>query len=408
MNDWVSQIRAVFPAAAIAAPVTCRPSPLLEPTPALLAPVIDAVRPGETVRVVVSDQTRKTGAAWILPLLIAGWTARGVAREAISFIVAGGSHRVPEPAEIQTILGDAVYAEFATRTQTHNAFTSPCTTLGVTRRGTPVAVNRDALAADALITIGGVTYHYFAGFTGGRKSIVPGLAASRTIAANHSLTIDPVAKSFRHGVALGQLAGNAVAEDLTEAAALVAVRASVQTVLDGQNRLIGLFAGPMAEAHAQACACARAAFSFPRNDSYDLVIAAAGTARNWVQSHKALVNAYAATAPGGQIILEAPCPEGLGSASFSRWVEKGSAEAIIAGIAESADINAQTALSTLVRGQGTILVSTLPEATVRQLGMLAARNLPQALELARARMPRTTGRPLRILPLPEAWLTVPV
>jgi len=400
-------LKRIFPDAAITAPVRLRRQPRVTVTRQCLAPVIEAVTPGETVTLVVSDQTRKTGADLVLTVLIDAWRAQGVTDDRLSFLIACGSHRSPDAAEIARILGPGLAADFANRIRCHNAFSSHCVRLGTTRRGTPVEVNRLALEPAALIPIGGVTFHYFAGFTGGRKSVVPGLASAHTIAANHSLSMDPAAGTFRAGVETGRLAGNPLAEDLAEAAALVRVRASVQTVLDGEGRITGLFAGEMNSAHAAACGAARDSYSFPLAETFDLVVAGAGPARNWVQSHKALVNSRRAAGQEGLVILEAPCPEGLGSESLERWLDKGSPAAIMAGIAESADINAQTALSTLLRGRKTILVTTLHPTVVAGMGMTRAESLEEALRLAAVRL-AGIPRQLRILPLPEAWLTVPV
>jgi nickel-dependent lactate racemase len=359
------------------------------PTPAGLAPVVAALRPGERAVVIVSDQTRKTGADHVLPVLWDGWRSRGVTRH----------DRIG-------ILGPSIAAEFSDRILAHDAFASPCASLGRTSRGTPIEVNRLAVDADAVIPIGGVVFHYFAGFTGGRKSIVPGVASARTIAANHSLTLDTVRRAWHPAVEIGRLPGNPVAEDLAEAAAAVPVRASVQTVLDGNGRFAGVFAGEMTQAHRDACDCARRLFGVTLGDPADVAVATAGPARNWLQSHKALVNASRAIRPDGVIVLVAPCPEGIGSASLERWLAAPSLDAIMDGIADSADINAQTALSSRTRGRKTILVSGLPHDAVARMGMEPADSLPAALRAAQARIgPRPD--PVRVLPMPQAWVTVP-
>lgn len=401
-------LAASFPAATVATPLRCQARDVVVLTPELLAAAVSAVVPDERILVVVSDQTRKTGADLILPLLLDGWRHRGVREADLELIVACGSHRAPEPPELERLVGGRdVLDAFGAGVTAHDAFMSPCRCVGHTRRGTPVEVSVRALEAAALVTVGGVTPHYFAGFTGGRKSVVPGLASARTIAANHSLTIDFSTQSFRHGVEIGALAGNAVAEDLEEAAALVPVRASVQTVLDGEARLVGCCCGPLQAAHRRACDLARDCFFCRLPALADVVVASAGPARNWLQSHKALVNASRAVSAAGVIVLVAPCSEGLGSASLQRWLELGSVEAILAEIAKSADINAQTALSTLWRGRQAVLVTDMAPDLVRRMGMTPAATLAEALALTRERLPGGSQRAVRVLPMPEAWLTVP-
>lgn len=400
-------ISQALPDAVLLPPVCCRETAPLHLTAALLAPAVNAVRAGESVTVVVSDHTRHTGAAELLPFLLDGWQARGVRLDDVRILIACGSHRGPTPDEVAHLLGPETASRCAGRIHTHSAFTSPCDSLATTRRGTPVEVNRLALAAGALVTIGGVVFHYFAGFTGGRKSVVPGLASARTIAANHSLSIDAAAGRFREGVEIGCLEGNPLAEDLEEAAAFVPVRASVQTVLDRQGRVAGVFAGELRSAHRAACEFAQTLFAFSLAEPADVVLAAAGSARNWVQSHKALVNASRAVRPGGVVVLVAPCPEGLGSESIRRWLALGSPAAIISGLAEAADINAQTALSTLLRGRRAVLVTEMSETDVALTGMHRAATLADAVVFARQRLPAERRCSPLVLPMPEAWLTVP-
>lgn len=397
-----------LPDARILAPLQVRPLPSVHPDLTRLQPVVRNIRPGESVVVVISDQTRKTGCASVLPGLLAGWRQEGIRPADLMLAVACGSHRGPTAAELEALVGGAaVLAGFGGGVQVHDAFRSPCRTLGTTQRGTPVAVNAAVLAARAMVTIGSVTPHYFAGFTGGRKSIVPGLAAAATIAANHSLAIDFAAGGFRAGVELGRLVGNPLAEDLAEAAAFVPVRSAVQTVLDGQGALIGCFAGELGAAHTAACQLARDAFFCPLAEKADIVLASAGPARNWLQSHKALVNASRAVTAGGVIVLMAPCQEGLGSESLCRWLAKGSVAGILAGVREAADINAQTALSTRLRGRQAVLVSEMPAEQVTAMGMTPVATIAQALGTAAARLAGAKARPWRVLPMPEAWLTVP-
>ena len=373
-----------------------------------LRPLRDAVTPGESVVLVVSDQTRKTGLERILPLLWPMWRAAGMCAEDLSLLVACGSHRGPTPDEIRAILGPSGYADLAHRVFVHDAFTSPCTRLGVTTRGTPVEIADLAVCADAVVTVGSVLFHYFAGLSGGVKSIVPGIASSRTIAANHSLTIDREQACPDPRVQIGRLRGNPVADDLREAAAYLPVRASVQTVRHPGGTFAGVFAGEPDEAHRLACETAVRVFGCPVERKADVVLARAGPARNWLQSHKALVNASRAVTEDGVIVLVAPCSEGVGSESLTHWLARGTPEAVIAGILESADINGQTALSTLTRGKKTILVSELPTGTVRQMRMQPARTVAEALRAARDRLGSVKAAEPLLRCMPEAWVTVPL
>ena len=400
--------RETFPDGVLLDALTCPRVPPVSLDTEALRPLTGAVAPGESVVLVVSDQTRKTGLDEILPLLWSRWRAAGVRRTDLSLLVACGSHRGPTSDELRTILGASAHKELADRVVVHDGFTSPCTRLGVTTRGTPVEIADVAVRADAVVTVGTVLFHYFAGLSGGPKSIVPGIASSTTIAANHSLTIDREGRRPDPRVQIGRLQGNPVAEDLREAAALLPVRASVQTVRHPHGYLAGVFVGRPAEAHRLACETAVRVFGCPVARKADLVVARAGPARTWLQSHKSLVNASRAVNRDGVIVLIAPCSEGVGSESLSRWLARGTPEEVIAGISGSADINGQTALSTMVRGRQAVLVSQLPESTAREMHMQPARTLEAGLRAARTRLGCLGVSAPRVRCMPEAWVTVPL
>jgi len=357
---------------------------------------------------VVSDQTRKTAADRVLPVLLREWQRHGLDLERFSLVVACGTHRTPTHPELLQIIGPEAFRLLTPRITAHDAFNTPCTRVGTTSRGTPVELNRNAVEVDAVITIGAVLFHYFAGFTGGRKSIVPGLASAATIARNHSLTIDLEHQRPDPAVGLGRLTGNPVAEDLDEAAEFLSARATVQTVVDAAGNTAGVFAGNLRDAHQSACRLAADIFGFPLRQPVDIVIGTAGPARNWLQSHKALVNATEARTNNGIVLLHAPCTEGLGSASLARWLGTRKQRDIIRGIAETADINAQTALSTLTRGSRAILLNVEDPDVVAVTGIPCAEDLKDALTQARDRLPDNGRGTPTILPMPEAWLTVPL
>ncbi len=381
--------------------------PTLKWSDDVTGPVVRTVGSGERVVFLVSDQTRKTGLAALLPGFLRLWRQHGLRLEQLTFLVACGSHRGPTPAELARVFGPEVWSDCRDSVQIHNAFSSPCRRLGTTRRGTPVELSELAVRADAVISCGAVVLHYFAGFSGGPKSVLPGIASARTIAANHRLSLDPGRAGFARGVAPGRIDGNPVAEDIAEGAAFLPVRATIQTVVGPDGRLAAVFAGCPETAVAPARATAARLFLRPLSTPADVVVASAGAAPNWVQAHKALVNACRAVAPEGTVVLDAPCPEGLGSDSIRRWLEKGTPQAIVRGLAECADINGQTALSTLLRGRRTILVTRMSAEQVRLTGMERVEDLAAGVGLARDRMQGAGRSNPRILLMPQAGLTVP-
>ena len=364
----------------------------------------DGFRRGETVAIIVSDAYRQTGVDRYLPVLLDELERAGVRDADIRFVFASGTHKVPAPEQQRAILGAAVYDRSRERTFTreaHNA--SRHVLVGTTSRGTPVELDRVAMECDRIVVTGAVVLHYFGGFGGGRKSIVPGLASARTIAHNHAINLHPSEDRLHPDVRIGVLDGNPVAEDMLEAAKMARVHGIVNTVLDRQGRIAGLFVGELERAHRAAAELARRLFAVPVQRRADLVIASAGSAKNYVQSHKTLYNAYQAMNPGGRIIFIAPCEEGLGGEAIEKWLRLGDTSAIIAALRKQSEIYGQTALSTREKSPSAIMVTGLPDDAVRLIGARKAGSLDAALRIARAELPATAAYYL----MPSASYTVP-
>ncbi len=372
-------------------------------------PLSGHIPPNGTILIVVSDSFRKTGADEFLPPLLNYLTTHGVSDDRIAFLYATGSHRAPTAEEQRVILGDGVYAHFRERAMPHTpGDASNLVYRGATSRGTPVYINKHAIEAGLVILTGTVVLHYFGGFGGGRKAMVPGIAGLETIAANHALNLDPNENQLNADVAIGRLAGNPVAEDMLEAARLGPPCFLINTVLNRAGAISGLYCGDLEAAHLEACDAARRQFTVPIKAQADLVIASAGAAKNFVQSHKALYNAYQAVKPGGLIVLAAPAPEGYGGNRFLEWIRLGSREAIIAELRKNAEINGQTALSTLEKARMTLFLSEMSATEVSALGGRKAESLDNALELAREHFSRAGNDSPTCYIMPSAGYTVPV
>ena len=370
--------------------------------------VFDRVRPGENTCVVVSDHTRQTAADRILPVLVEGLCGRGCRLQDISILIASGIHRRSRPEEIRKILGSRIAAEFEGRIHLHDPDdASMLAPVGVTPRGHEVGINRRAVEARRLILIGGVGYHYHAGFTGGRKSLVPGLAARATIAYNHSLTLDPEEDRIRSGVGVGRLDGNAVAEEMLAAARLRPPDFIVNSVLAPDGGIAGVFAGDMNRAHRAACRLAGTLYRVELSETADFVVAFTESL-NWIQSHKALFNASRAVhEAGGRIVLAAPCREGIGDDRFRHWVTQPSVEAIYRGLREAPEVLGQTALSTRLRGERTVLVTEMPAKDAADLGIETAPDLESAIVRTLRHLGPATGRLPTYYVMPHAHHTVP-
>jgi nickel-dependent lactate racemase len=359
--------------------------------------------------VILSDAFRYTGMERLLPTLLRNLTdVCGIAQENVTLLIATGTHRDPTEDELQKILGPTLYTPWRHRVVVHNAFDSgTLVDLGVTSRGTPIRVNRHVLECDRLIVTGTVVLHYFAGFGGGWKAIVPGVAGAETIAANHSLNLHPTEPRLDPRVRIGVMQGNPVAEDFIEAAARVPAHFLINTVLTPVGEIAAVFAGDMDTAHRHATEFARNAYVVPIREQAELVIASAGDTKNFLQSHKALFNAYQSLKPGGVLVFLAQAEEGFGGHKFQDWLKLGSPEAVVGALRKRAEINGQTALSTLQKARDAILLTALPEEAVRFMGAHKVATLQEGVDLALRRL-REKGidNPL-VYVLPHAAHTVP-
>lgn len=404
LGSLVSSFRAPpFSDAAIAAAL-CHP---IWPAGAGSA-IEDCIQPGESVCLVISDQTRKTAVDRVLPVLLRRLTGRGCKVGDFFVLVATGIHRPPTAAEIDKILGAEMSAAFAGRIYLHDPDDkSELISVGRIGQGHEVYLNRRAVEADRLVLLGAATYHYHAGFGGGRKSLVPGLAGRATIAYNHSLTLDPAHDRIRTGVEIGRLDGNAVAAEMLAGARLRTPDFIVNTVLTPDGQLAGVFAGDLDLAHRAACRLVEQIDRVDIRRQADFVVADAGQVGNWIQAHKALFNAARAVQEAGRIILLAPCPEGLGNERFRYWVTRPTTAEICSGLRQSPEVNGQTALSTRLRGARAILVTQLSAPDVADLRIATAPDQETAIRLTLAELAQAgIKRPTYYL-MPEAMAVVP-
>ncbi|MEI6810285.1 MAG: lactate racemase domain-containing protein, partial [bacterium] len=278
---------------------------------------------------------------------------------------------------------------------------------GITRLGHEVRLNRRAFETRRLILTGTVTYHYHAGFGGGRKSLVPGLAGRQTIAHNHSLSLDLNVNRFHPHVHAGSLAGNPVAGEMLEGARMRAPDFIINTVLTPDNQLAGVFAGDLEAAHAAACRYAEGIYRCDISERADFVVASAEGSSNWIQAHKALYNADLAVKQNGRIVLFAPCQEGLGNERFRHWVTRPTLDDLFDGLRKSPEVNGQTALSSRLRGAKTILVTSMGQKDRTDLGIETAPDLESAIRKTVSDLVAAGIRKPVCYTMPEALFTVP-
>lgn len=277
------------------------------------APLLrQVVRPGETVAIVTSDITRPCPTAKILPPVLAELEAGGIRREDITLVFALGSHRPHTEEEMRRLAGpdyDTLRCLDSVGDFVH---------MGDTRRGTPVDIFRPVAEADRRICLGNIEYHYFAGYSGGAKAIMPGVSTRAAIQANHTMMVLPEACA-------GRLEGNPLREDIEEAAAICGVDYLVNVVLDAHKEIVKAVAGDVTTAHRAGCRFLDGLYQVSIPHRADIVVVSQGGAPkdlNLYQTQKALDNAKHAVRPGGIVILMGSCKEGLGEATFGRWIQE--------------------------------------------------------------------------------------
>lgn len=308
--------------------------------------IIDEITGGDgTVLIAVPDATRETGAGQIVNLLVRRLIAGGTPPYNIAIIFSTGIHRRVTDTEKQRIVTPFIAQRV--KMLDHD----PRDLMGIIRfgelsDGTPVELSRSIADHDHLILVGGVSFHYFAGFTGGRKLVCPGLAGTRTIAGTHRLAFDAANRDRRDGVESGRLDGNAVHESFIAAASYAKPAFAVNTFVNDQGEVTDLFCGDWIGSHEQACEefASRNIVELP--EKRGVVIAGCGGSPfdvNLIQAHKSLDAAAAACTPGGKIILFADCGEGLGKESMRKWFDLGTADAMAAKLCTDYAVNGQTA-----------------------------------------------------------------
>ncbi|MBQ6583492.1 MAG: nickel-dependent lactate racemase [Mogibacterium sp.] len=359
----------------------------------------EIVQPGDTVAILTSDPTRPMPTGKVLPSVLRRLERAGVRLEDITVYIARGNHRETTEEERRQLIG----AEAAESVRCVDSDPHDVVSVGVTKRGTPVDIDRRVLEADRRICLGNIEYHYFAGYSGGAKAIMPGCSTRAAIQANHRMMASPDSH-------IGKLEGNPVREDIEEAAAMVGADCILNVVIDTHKRIVWAGAGDLVEAHRAGCRFLDTMYRFELEREADIVIVSQGGAPkdlNLYQTQKALENARHAVRPGGIIILVGSCREGLGNDVFEAWMREaatphelverigrefvlgGHKAAMVAEVCEKADV---------------YLVSDLEDSLVREIFMTPYASVSEAYAEAVSKL----GPEASVLVMPYGGSTVPV
>lgn len=369
---------------------------------------LSSISPSGNVVIVTSDITRYTGSEIYLPILLERLSAAGVADDRITIVVALGIHRKQTAAEHRRITG-SLYGRI--RIIDHECDDpGKLVTVGVTGSGIEVTLNRTVAEADHLILTGTIGFHYFAGFGGGRKSILPGVASRSACMASHFSVLNPGEGSGRNSFAsTGNLENNPVHAAMIEACAMVKPDFILNTVLSPQKQIIAVFAGDWQGAHEAGCRFYKDNFTFHLKEPADLVVVSCGGFPkdiNVIQAHKSMEYGSQALKEGGVMILLAECRDGYGNATFFNWFRFIDLESFEKRLRSHYEINGQTAYSQLQKALRfrIILVSTLPPEEVRTMSMIPAGSLDQAMSIATEMLPDD----YKAYVIPEGGTVLPV
>jgi nickel-dependent lactate racemase len=285
------------------------------------------VKPGMKVVIMASDITRPSPSNILLPPLLERLNEAGVKDEDITVVFGMGIHRNHTLAEKTGLVGKDVFSRVKFIDSTEEA-AGGFVRLGITSRGTPVEVCRVVADADFIIATGNVEFHYFAGYSGGAKAVLPGACSRSTLEANHSMQL-------LEGATSGSYDNNPVRQDIEEAGKLIGLNYILNVVLDDEKRIVKAFAGHPQVAHSFARQMVDNLYGVEIPCLADIVVASAGGFPkdvNLYQAQKGLENAAKAVKDGGTIILLAECSEGIGEDIFERYMTCMELEEIIKSI----------------------------------------------------------------------------
>lgn len=357
------------------------------------------VQPGEKIVIITSDVTRPVPSYKILPAILEELWLAGAKPEDVTVVFALGSHRKQTPDEMKKLVGEVVYHQVRCIDGDPEDFVH----MGTTKLGTPVDITRIVAEADRRIGVGNIEYHYFAGYSGGAKAIMPGVSTRAAIQNNHSRMVLPEA-------AAGRLEGNPVRMDIEEAMAYCPLDFILNVVLDEYKEIICAVAGHTIQAHRAGCQFLDRLYRKEIGQRADIVIASQGGAPkdlNLYQTQKALDNAKHAVKPGGIIILVGSCKEGLGEEVFEEWMTGSeSPEAMTRRIQRDFQLGGHkaAAIGMVLANSDIYLVSEMEPEFVKSIFLKPYGTVQSAVDAAFEKL----GADATVLVMPYGGSTLPV
>lgn len=357
------------------------------------------IKKAKKILIVVNDITRPTPYDFILPPLLAKLEQAGIKNDNIIFIIATGAHRGNTREENIKIFGKELVSSY-------NFINHSCDDdlidLGRLASGNRLLVDSIIKEIDFIVTTGVIVPHYIAGFSGGRKAILPGICGKETIENNHANMIHPNAVT-------GNLTENPVHEEMTEAAKRIGVDFNINVVTDEDGNIIDIVVGDLFSSWARGVEICKNTYFAPIQEKSEVVIVSAGGYPkdiNMYQAQKALDNAYQAVKPGGTIVLIAECLEGIGNTICEEWIEDAnSIEDIEERLKKRFVLGGHKAyaIAKVAKEVDIILVSSLSEENVKKLFIKPMKDIDSAIGYVRKKY----GNDFKSYIIPSGNIVVP-
>ena len=367
-------------------------------------PLCELVGTEDTVAIVFCDITRPAPNHLMIPAILAELAY--VPRENFVLINATGMHRPNTDAELRGMLGESVVDSY--RIVNHDSTdASQLRFLGETSSGGPVWVNTHYLDASVKILTGFIEPHFFAGFSGGAKLILPGIAGADSVMHNHN-----AAMIGHPNATWGHLEGNPIHCEQREAAALCPPDLSLNVTINKSKEITAVFAGEMIQAHEAGCAFARRSVMRPVAEPYDIVITTNSgypLDLNLYQAVKGMSAAYQVVKQGGAIVIAAECAEGIGHGHFEDLLQERETPTALLDLINSPGFSrfdqweAQILAQILLKAEVHLYAENLSDQSIRDAHLTPCRSIEETVATLLERF----GTEARICVLPMGPLTIP-
>lgn len=363
----------------------------------------EIAKPESKVAIVVDDATRKAPSKVMLLPVLAELNAAGVKDENVTVIFGCGTHRAVKSEEAATLLGEEVVKRV--NVISHDCRAPDLVHLGTTKtHGNKVFINPVFANADVKVLLGDVGFHYYAGYGGGRKSVLPAISGEETIKNNHAMLLHANART-------GILDDNPVHQDMIEAARMAKVDFILDVVENKKGEIVKAFSGDLEQAFVEAVKLVDQMYRITIDRRADIFVVSAGgypADLNLYQAYKGLDNALDAVKRGGVIILVAECPEGHGNQVFYDWMSRlGDLKNVEREIKRNFVLGGHKAYYLLkaLQNHQIILVSSMPDYYATSIFKLKT---ARAVNDALAEAFKIAGSAARVWAMPHGSYTLPI